>query len=517
MDFKLNRETVSASQCIYEGMQEQGVELDYILPDYYPDIFKLVRCEVTPVITDYSVSGDKLSYELRCGITILYCSEGGSVLQCVSQRQTFSKTLELGQFCETPSVKLVPKSDHINIRAVNKRRLEMRGAVSVKIRIDGETSQQVVCDAFGLNVQLKKIPVRYAAKKLTAEKSVQLTEETELSAAQPPVINIISCRCRASECEKKMISGKLLAKGEADIKLLYSCEKDGEGALEPMDFSVPYSQIVDMDGIDDSFDCTIIPEVVCCDVTPSADKNGENKILKCELELRLKCCAVKTVSVMLGTDAYSTVHPCSVITADIRAEQIPLVYTENFRHTAKLCSGDSVPQTVYSIWCTPKNINTRYSPEDKKLIISGMLTYTTAAKDSSGFIVMPDKDVAFEESLDFEPETAGAAVSADISVTGVSFNIGSDGVLTAKSELSARISVCSSASVRAVADISVDESVKKERDGDYAIKLYYGVENEEIWDIAKRYSTCMEAVMEENELSGERLEKGGMLLIPIVN
>ena len=59
--------------------------------------------------------------------------------------------------------------------------------------------------------------------------------------------------------------------------------------------------------------------------------------------------------------------------------------------------------------------------------------------------------------------------------------------------------------------------MKKERDGDYAIKLYYGVENEEVWDIAKRYSTCMEAVMAENELSGERLEKGGMLLIPIVN
>lgn len=43
MDFKINRETVSAAECVYESMQEQGIELDYILPDYYPDIFKLVR------------------------------------------------------------------------------------------------------------------------------------------------------------------------------------------------------------------------------------------------------------------------------------------------------------------------------------------------------------------------------------------------------------------------------------------------------------------------------------------
>ena len=68
MDFKINRETVSAAECVYEGVQEQGIELDYILPDYYPDIFKLVRCEVSPVIVDYTVSGDKIAYEMRCDI-----------------------------------------------------------------------------------------------------------------------------------------------------------------------------------------------------------------------------------------------------------------------------------------------------------------------------------------------------------------------------------------------------------------------------------------------------------------
>lgn len=516
MDFKINREIVSAAECVYEGMQEQGIELDYILPDYYPDIFKLVRCEVSPVITDHSVSGDKLSYELRCDIKILYCSESGAVLQCVSQRQNFSKTVDMGRFCDNPTVKLTPKADHINYRAVNKRRLDLRGAVSVKIKVEGEKNQEVICDAFGLNVQIKKTPVRFAAKKLTAEKSLQLAEETEISAAQPPVVNIVNCRCTASECEKKMISGKLLAKGEADLKLLYSCEKDGEGALESLSFSIPYSQIIDMDGIDESYDCTVSAEVVCCDVTASADKNGENRIIKCELELRLMCRAVKTASVMLGTDAYSTVHPCEISVAEIKAEQIPVTRSETFRQNAKICEGENVPQTVYSMWCTPKNINTRCSEDGKTLIISGMLTYTMAAKDSSGMIVMPDKDEAFEETVELDNMLPGAFVTADIEVGGVSYNISSDNILTAKADISAKISVYSSSLVRALSDITVDESVKKERDGDYAIKLYYGVENEDVWDIAKRYSTCVSAVMEENELAGERLESGGMLLIPIV-
>lgn len=517
MDFKINREIVSAAECIYEGVQEQSVELDYILPDYFPDIFRLVRCEVQPVITEYSVNGDKLNYELKCDIKILYCSESSSVIQCVSQQKKFSRTAELGQICEKPMVKISAKADHFNYRAVNKRRLEARGAVSIRIKVRGEKSQEIVSDAFGLNVQVRKTPVSFAAKKLSAEKIIQLNENTELSETQPPVVNIVSCRCKPSECEKKIISGKLLAKGDVNVKLLYSCEKDGEGALEPLDFSVPYSQIVDMDGIDESFDCRITAEAVTCDVSVSGDKNGDNNIIKCEIELKIICNAVKTASVTLATDAFSTVHPCQTETADVSTELNPTIYDRSFRSTAKLSEGDSVPQLVYSIWCEPKNINTRLSEDGKSVIISGMLTYTMAAKDSSGMIVMPEKDCAFEETAELDDIPENSVINAEINASDVSYNISSDNVLTAKAELSARISVSASASIKALTDIVIDDSVKKERDGDYAIKLYYGVENEEVWSIAKRYSTSVTAVMEENEIAGERLENGGMLLIPIVN
>ena len=52
---------------------------------------------------------------------------------------------------------------------------------------------------------------------------------------------------------------------------------------------------------------------------------------------------------------------------------------------------------------------------------------------------------------------------------------------------------------------------------EHAVKLYFGVPGEDVWDIAKRYSTSVDAIIEENDLAGERLEKGGMLLIPIVS
>ena len=46
----LTRDTICLSEMILDASAEQSVELDYFLPDYYPNIFKLLKTTVTPVI-----------------------------------------------------------------------------------------------------------------------------------------------------------------------------------------------------------------------------------------------------------------------------------------------------------------------------------------------------------------------------------------------------------------------------------------------------------------------------------
>ena len=517
MDLKLTKETVPAAEMIYDGLQEQPVELDYILPDYCPDIFRLVRCEASPVITEWAVSDDKLTYELRCDIHILYCGEDGSAVQSVNQQRSFTRTVELGKSVSSSEVRIVAKTGNVNFRAVNKRRIDLRGAVSIKISVAGEHQQEVISDGKGLNIQLKKVPVKYAAQRLNAVKNVHIEEEIELTAAQPDISGIINCRYSTADCETKLISGKLLAKGEADVELLYAGENSDGMTVEPMSFSLGYSQIIDVDGLDDSFDCTVAPEVISCDISITGGRDGDNRVLRCEMELRLCCHAVRTATVMIAEDAFSTLYPCNVEISDIKAEQIPMIYNENFRHSVRLAIGDDVPQNIYAMWSEPKNINAHIGEDGRSVVISGMLVYSMGAKDRTGGMIMPDRDEAFEETIVLPSNIDGSAVTAEVRVSETSFDISAEGILTAKADMAVKLAVYSSDSIKAVTDILVDDSSRKERDGDYAIKLYYGTENESVWDIAKRYSTSVSAVMEENELTGERLESGGMLLIPIVS
>ena len=48
-----------------------------------------------------------------------------------------------------------------------------------------------------------------------------------------------------------------------------------------------------------------------------------------------------------------------------------------------------------------------------------------------------------------------------------------------------------------------------------ALKIYYAAGGESIWEIAKKCHTSMQAVMEENNLSGEILPEDTMLLVPL--
>ena len=69
----------------------------------------------------------------------------------------------------------------------------------------------------------------------------------------------------------------------------------------------------------------------------------------------------------------------------------------------------------------------------------------------------------------------------------------------------------------AITDAAVNEDSPREKDPLCALRICYAEEGDDVWDIAKSYSTSMAAVMEENSLEEERLPARTMLLIPLID
>ena len=70
--------------------------------------------------------------------------------------------------------------------------------------------------------------------------------------------------------------------------------------------------------------------------------------------------------------------------------------------------------------------------------------------------------------------------------------------------------------IKGITEISVDENEPVNRNCSYALKLYFTDDNEDLWEIAKKYGTSVSAIMEENDIEDDTVSGKGMILIPIV-
>ena len=508
----MNQTMISAVEPARNLVQEQGIELDYVLPDYYPDVCKLIKCFVTPSVVSESVSDNRLSYELAAEIRILYCSENSHVLQCVTQTLHFSRTAELPPG-ENIMTEIVPMTDYVNCRAVSRRRLDVRGAVTVRIRTNTVRQQEAVSDIFEKSIQLKKKPLQYQAKRLHTVNHVVLAEELELGSAKPPLLQIVRCNALPVEQSHKLISGKLMAQGSLQIQILYACEKDGDGSLEPMSFRIPYSQMIELDSIEEQDDCQVICTVASCDLKPVTDENGDVRVLRCEAELKLSCTALRIACESIVCDAFSTEHPCTVQNMKLFTTGAPVNFSEMLVCNTKLSCTDGELDCVYDAWCDIRNLTSVI--ENSEICISGMLSCYVLVRESSGMPRLLEKEESFEHRFAVQDLSPADMLQTRALAENCSYTLSGSSEVTLKTELrmEGTVTHCSETDVLSAVDMQEQEPLA----GNFALKLYFGRAQEEIWEIAKRCHTSVEAIMEENDLSQEQLSENMMLLIPIIS
>ena len=54
---------------------EQPIETEFLIPEYCPDIIKILKCEINPRILSKNLSGNLLEIEGCAEITVIYCAE----------------------------------------------------------------------------------------------------------------------------------------------------------------------------------------------------------------------------------------------------------------------------------------------------------------------------------------------------------------------------------------------------------------------------------------------------------
>lgn len=512
-----NPNAVHIDEIIYDGQTEQGVELDYVLPDYCPDIFKILSCTLTPGITSRNITSDgKLALDGIVYIKVLYLAENSSEVHCIDQRYTYSKLIELTRTPLSdakPLIAIQTKSDYCNCRAASPRRLDVRGAVSCRIKamISSEYSLPEIPES----LQVRRQEIQCCGETIFAEKTLVVREEIETGSAG--IAFIMQSDIVPTVTDLRVIADKAVLKGTITVNALYGLSDpntNGCSETEKMSADIPVSAILDINGITDSH--KTFAEI--CVLNSEFLSKSDSGLISCELVIMCRVRGQLEKKALIATDVYSTDYETEFTSDILKLSANPRNISQSLtvRSTVENDKGE-----IGSVWDVSSELKNSVCRPDSngELTLSGQLCIHALGTTTDGTPFSVEKQEAVEQTVTAADASPDTAVDYSACVTNTSYSIKSDGTLDISSAISLTANLRNICAVEAINSVTVNEDSPKEKSDEYALRICYTNTPTDCWNIAKRYNTTVKAIMEENEMEDSAdcdTALSGMIIIPTV-
>ena len=135
------------------------------------------------------------------------------------------------------------------------------------------------------------------------EKPFSFSDDVSISGTKPRVEELLKSRADIECSESKLIGNKLIFKGEVHLQLLY---RDPSNTLCPASFDLPFSQIMEVSGVDEEADCALQVQLTGCECILN-DGNDGDSMISVALALLAQAVVREVRPVQLLSDVYSTV------------------------------------------------------------------------------------------------------------------------------------------------------------------------------------------------------------------
>lgn len=507
---KILKSQVYFNDTVLNETTEQAIDVDFTLPDYCPDISKIFKCQAIPRISSKGINGKTVTIDGCIAITLLYCDKDGNFCS-YDYQYPFSKNLEMHEECMNANLCAKIRLEYINCRAVTGRKVDIHGAAGISVKVFKRKTTDIISDYDDCNVELRRgtapatVPMGYAEKYLMVE------EEIRLSDTKPSIRNILRSDAISCVKETKIINGKTVVKGEITVSILYCPEK--AGSPQCIKSTIPFSQIIDIEGITDICDCETKSEIAFCEVKPRMSQNGENRSIAFTAKVLLTCEAYCGNDIAVILDAFSRKYEAQIERNKICFEKITHNISETFSCKKNIKLDENI-SSVIDLWASVGSVTTKFQKEN--LIICGTLIAGMIICNEEGNAIYFEKPIDFEYKYPLNCNLCSPHSEPQIEIKSCGYTISAADNIEIRIDLSINAAVYEKNDMSLICEMSVDETKVLQKNKKGAMTIYFPNNKECVWDIARIYNASVEEIMRINELESEELTAGKMILVPVM-
>lgn len=506
MELELNTTHLNCYDTVLDTTVFCEETLESIVPDACPDILRIVDAEAMVCLRSKEAQEGRVEVAGSVRVAVLYCPEGGTGVRRMTVTIPFSCATDAPGVTGRCRVRACPRVQCADARSLNPRKVLTRvnlavdlcvyapqtSAVCHRVECPPESGIQQLCDT-------------QHASMITAveEKPFTFSDDLTISGSKPQIEELLKTRVTLSCNESKMIGSKLIFKGQANLQFVY---RDPSDALCTADFELPFSQIMEVSGVEEEASCTLDIHLTGCECAVS--EAGDGRTVSVSLAMTAQASVREERQVTLLTDIYSTAYD---LTADRRAYAFQHLTEQADRRVniREMLETVTPAKAVSDIYVTVGAVT--QSREGRKVAFRAETTVTVLYVDEGGAVCTAVRAVPVVCQAEL-PD--GCLCSCRCVCPDERFATPAGAGMEVRYCVDFFWTAMTTRPASGVCDLHLDENAPRSTTGQPSIVLRMVSEGERLWDIAKGYATTTEELVRANALTEELPPAGQLLLIP---
>lgn len=515
MAIELIREPLKINRVIGEEMLQFSVQGDLIIPDTKPDLIGVLCITSDAIVNEVEVMNDRAVINGGVNFNIIYnAKDEERKLRSLNASVSFKETVEIqgvSQGMDATVNCLVMNTDY---EILNERKIVVEAVVSINPIVSEKQELEIIED-IAENEKVQKLEKRFNVLNYIgkSQEKCNIREEVDLSSDMPEVFEILWTDT-VIEKEVKFTDNKAIIRGEVKLNSFYIAD-ESEKAVCQVESKLPFSQFVDLYGMDERCKCDV--EVLLQDVLVTVEQNDEGKMKKLNYKVVLDITleAFSEQERIMIEDLYSPDE-----NLEIEYEEFSNVHAgETLSNEVKIkekieLPGENQVQKLYSTFCKPVIIDVE--KDSNKVSVKGVLEvsflYHVESQDNPSVY---KTEIPFTTVFMVEKDNLSTIYKATGCLEGCVSNLENNDEVEISAVIHVELKSKKSSGYVIIKKIEPSEDLFDENKFAPSIIIYFVQSGDTLWKIGKKFHAPLSDLIRVNHITDpDALIIGQQILIP---
>jgi nucleoid-associated protein YgaU len=517
MSLELIKEVVRINQLIGADTTQTIVENDIIVPDVKPDIAHILLLDGDVYVKSAETVQEKLLVNGSIRYKILYVSDDPEQpVKSINTSMSFNYSMDIPNTRQGMKCRVKCDIEHMEYEILNSRKVNTKVIISLSGKVENEFEQSIVKDFDGVEgMQILRSAASVNSYIGHSQVGCPVLETLEIPAGKPAIREILRNDIKITGKDYKLTEDKVVAKGELNISTLYIGD-DESGSIQFMEHEIPFTQFLDLPGIDEDSICEVDFDIADAAFTAEEDSDGELRQLKSEVMLNIFAEGSGHKEIELIEDAYSPASRMNIEKEPFNIEEFVSETKSQLilKETTEIGEDSPDISEVFNVLSKPSLSECKIS--DDHAAIEGVMVVKILyiVNNAEQPVFCCSREIPFKHSMDIKGLRAGMDCNIDMNIENSSYSMASSKEVEIRFVVGVTAKVTSQVSIPTIVRVTEVPLDDKRMMSLPSITIYFAQSGDTLWKIAKRYYTTIDEIKRVNSTAAETLNPGDQIIIP---